>query len=67
MKELSLDPERTNIHGGAIALGHPIGCTGARIVTTLLHELRIRGGVRYALATTCVGIGQGAAMILEKV
>jgi acetyl-CoA C-acetyltransferase len=66
IRDLELDPQRTNIHGGAIALGHPIGCTGARIVTTLLHDMRIHSDVRYGLATTCVGIGQGAAMILEK-
>lgn len=67
MRDLKIDPQRTNIHGGAIALGHPIGCTGARIVTTLLHDLRLQASARYGLATTCVGIGQGAAMILEKV
>ena len=60
-----LDPERTNVNGGAIALGHPLGASGARIATTLLHELRRRGG-RYALATMCVGVGQGIATIFER-
>ena len=59
-----LDPELVNPNGGAIALGHPIGCSGARIVTTLVHELRRRGG-GYGLATMCVGVGQGVAVVLE--
>lgn len=62
--ELGLDPERVNVNGGAIALGHPLGCTGARILTTLLHELRRRGG-GYGLATMCIGVGQGIATIVE--
>ncbi len=63
---LGLDSERVNVNGGAIALGHPLGCSGARIITTLLHELKRRGG-RYGLATMCVGVGQGVAMIFENI
>jgi 3-oxoadipyl-CoA thiolase len=63
--ELGLDEERLNVNGGAIALGHPLGCSGARLVTTLLHELRRRGG-RYGLATLCVGVGQGLATVFER-
>lgn len=59
-----LDPERVNVNGGAIALGHPLGCTGAKLTATLLHEMR-RRGVRYGLCTMCVGGGQGAAGIFE--
>jgi 3-oxoadipyl-CoA thiolase len=66
MRELALDPARVNVNGGAIALGHPLGCSGARILTTLLHELRRRDG-RYGLATMCVGVGQGVAMVIERV
>jgi acetyl-CoA C-acetyltransferase len=62
--QLEIDPEKLNVHGGAIALGHPFGMTGARIATTLLNGLRSRGG-RYGLETMCVGGGQGMAMILE--
>lgn len=62
--ELGLDLERVNVNGGAIALGHPLGCSGVRISTTLLHEMR-RRGVKYGLATMCVGVGQGAAVIYE--
>jgi len=65
-KELGLDRSRTNVNGGAIALGHPLGATGARLVLTLLHELHRRGG-RYGLATACIGGGQGIAMIVERV
>src|SRR5690606_17213023 len=57
VRELGLDPERVNVNGGAIALGHPLGCSGARILTTLVHELRRRGG-GYGLATMCIGVGQ---------
>jgi acetyl-CoA C-acetyltransferase len=63
-RELEIDPEKLNVHGGAIALGHPFGMTGARISTTLLNGLRARGG-RFGLETMCVGGGQGMAMILE--
>ena len=58
-----LDPEIVNPNGGAIALGHPIGCSGARILATLVHELERRGG--YGLATMCIGVGQGIAMVVE--
>ena len=65
-KELDLDRSRTNVNGGAIALGHPLGATGTRLVLTVLHELHRRGG-RYGLATACIGGGQGIAMIVERV
>jgi 3-oxoadipyl-CoA thiolase len=64
MRELGLDPERVNVNGGAIALGHPLGCSGARILTTLVHELQRRGG-GYGLATMCIGVGQGIATVVE--
>jgi acetyl-CoA acetyltransferase len=64
IRELGLDPARVNIYGGAIALGHPLGASGARILTTLIHALRRTGG-RYGLATMCVGVGQGIAMVVE--
>ncbi|MGE3527684.1 MAG: acetyl-CoA C-acyltransferase [Gemmatimonadales bacterium] len=66
IRELGLDPERVNIYGGAIALGHPLGASGARILTTLIHALHRTGG-RYGLATMCIGVGQGIAMIVERV
>jgi len=66
VRELGIDPEIVNVNGGAIALGHPLGCSGARIATTLLHELRRRGG-RYGLATMCIGMGQGIATVFERV
>ncbi|HYZ56292.1 MAG TPA: thiolase family protein, partial [Streptosporangiaceae bacterium] len=62
--ELKLDPERVNVNGGAIAIGHPLGCSGARIVTTLLHEMRKRGAAKGA-ATMCIGVGQGIATLWE--
>jgi acetyl-CoA acetyltransferase family protein len=65
-QELGLDRERTNVNGGAIALGHPLGATGTRLVLTLLHGLQRRGG-RYGLATACIGGGQGIAIICERV
>jgi 3-oxoadipyl-CoA thiolase len=65
IRELGLDPERVNVNGGAIAIGHPLGMSGARLVVTLLHELNRRGG-RYGLATLCVGVGQGQAAIFER-
>jgi 3-oxoadipyl-CoA thiolase len=65
IRELGLDPERVNVNGGAIALGHPLGMSGARLVVSLLHELRRRGG-RYGLATLCVGVGQGQAAIFGR-
>lgn len=63
--DLKLDASKVNVNGGAIALGHPLGCSGARISTTLLHELKRRGG-RYGLATMCIGVGQGAAVVFEN-
>jgi 3-oxoadipyl-CoA thiolase len=65
IRELGLDPERVNVNGGAIALGHPLGMSGARLVVTLLHELRRRDG-RYGLATLCVGVGQGQAALFRR-
>jgi acetyl-CoA C-acetyltransferase len=63
--ELQLDPTRVNVNGGAIAIGHPLGCSGARISTTLLYELGRRKN-KFGLATMCVGVGQGAAIIYES-
>jgi 3-oxoadipyl-CoA thiolase len=65
VRELGMDPKNVNVNGGAIALGHPLGCSGARIMTTLLHEMRRRGS-RYGLATMCIGVGQGIATIVER-
>ena len=65
IRELGLDPAKVNVNGGAIAIGHPLGMSGARLVVTLLHELRRRGG-RYGLATLCVGVGQGQAALFER-
>ena len=65
IRELGLDPEKVNVNGGAIALGHPLGMSGARLVVSLLHELKRRGG-RYGLATLCVGVGQGQAALFER-
>jgi acetyl-CoA C-acetyltransferase len=64
IKEIGLDPNQVNVNGGAIALGHPLGCSGARISTTLLYEMK-RRNVKYGLATMCVGVGQGAAIVYE--
>ena len=66
MQELGLDESKVNVNGGAIAIGHPLGCSGARITATLLHELKRRGG-KYGLATMCIGVGQGAAIVYEMV
>ncbi len=65
IRELKLDPSRVNIYGGAIALGHPLGATGARVLTTLLHALH-RTNSRYGLASMCIGVGQGISMIVER-
>jgi 3-oxoadipyl-CoA thiolase len=65
LRELGIEEERVNVNGGAIALGHPLGMSGARLVVSLLHELRRRGG-RYGLATLCVGVGQGQAALFER-
>jgi 3-oxoadipyl-CoA thiolase len=64
IRDLELDPAKVNVNGGAIALGHPLGCSGARILTTLIHELRRRGG-GIGLATMCIGVGQGIATLVE--
>lgn len=64
---LEIDPNLVNVNGGAIALGHPLGCSGARILTTLVHEMSIRGNVKYGVATLCVGVGQGEATVIEYI
>ena len=66
IRTLGLDPEKVNVNGGAIALGHPLGCSGARILTTLIYAMRERGA-RYGLATLCVGVGQGVSTIVESI
>jgi 3-oxoadipyl-CoA thiolase len=66
IRELGLDPSVVNVSGGAISLGHPLGCSGARILTTLVHEMR-RREVRYGLASMCIGVGQGIAVVIENV
>ena len=65
IEDLEIDPELVNVNGGAIAIGHPLGCSGARLVTTLVHEMKNRGNVKYGVATLCVGVGQGEATIIE--
>ncbi len=65
VREIGLDPARVNVNGGAIAIGHPLGASGARLVTTLVHELA-RRGARYGLATMCIGVGQGISAIFER-
>jgi acetyl-CoA acetyltransferase family protein len=66
VRELGIDPKKLNVNGGAIALGHPLGCSGARLMTTLIHEMKKRGS-RYGLATMCIGVGQGIATVVESV
>jgi 3-oxoadipyl-CoA thiolase len=66
IKELGINPDIVNLNGGSIAIGHPLGCSGARISTTLLHEMQKRPNVKYGLATMCIGVGQGLAVIYEK-
>ena len=66
MREVGMDPDRTNVNGGAIAIGHPLGASGARLTATLMHEMR-RRGARYGLATMCIGVGQGIAAVFESV
>ncbi|GAC1703363.1 MAG: hypothetical protein NVS9B6_19980 [Candidatus Limnocylindrales bacterium] len=66
MRDLEIDPVKANPNGGAIALGHPLGASGARLLTTLVHEL-VRRGARYGLATMCIGVGQGIATIIERI
>ena len=65
IRDLNLDPGKVNVNGGAIAIGHPLGCSGVRISTTLIYEMRKRK-VKYGLATMCIGVGQGAAVIYER-
>ena len=64
IRELGLDPAKVNVHGGAVALGHPIGASGARVLTTLLHALQARSG-RLGVASLCIGGGMGIAMVVE--
>jgi acetyl-CoA acetyltransferase family protein len=66
IRTLGLDEAKVNVHGGAIALGHPLGCSGARILTTLLHAMKARGAQR-GLATLCVGVGQGVSTLVEMI
>lgn len=65
LEDLEIDPDLVNVNGGAIAIGHPLGCSGARLMTTLVHEMRICGSVKYGVATLCVGVGQGEATVVE--
>ncbi|MBN8579836.1 MAG: acetyl-CoA C-acyltransferase [Anaerolineae bacterium] len=65
IEDLKIDPELVNVNGGAIAIGHPLGCSGARLVTTLVHEMKNRGNVKYGVVTLCVGVGQGEATVIE--
>jgi 3-oxoadipyl-CoA thiolase len=65
VEDLGVNPGIVNVNGGAIAIGHPLGCSGARLMTTLVHEMRLRGNVKYGLATLCVGVGQGEATVVE--
>ena len=66
-RDLGLNTDIINVNGGSIAIGHPLGCSGARISTTLIHEMQKRENVRYGLATMCIGVGQGAAIIYERI
>ena len=65
IRDLDLDPAKVNVNGGAIALGHPLGSSGSRLVTTLVHEMN-RRGAKHGLATMCIGVGQGIAVTLER-
>jgi acetyl-CoA acetyltransferase len=65
MQDLEIDPQLVNVNGGAIALGHPLGCSGVRISATLIHEMQKRN-VKYGVATMCIGVGQGAAVVYEN-
>jgi acetyl-CoA acetyltransferase family protein len=67
VRDLKLNPEIVNVNGGAIAIGHPLGCSGSRISATLLHEMKRNTNARYGLATMCIGVGQGMAIVYEKV
>ena len=66
IRDIGLDPDKVNVNGGAIALGHPLGASGARLVITLMHELEARQA-RFGLATMCIGVGQGIASVIERV
>jgi acetyl-CoA acetyltransferase family protein len=66
IRDLGLDQNTVNVNGGAIAIGHPLGCSGARITATLLHEMKRTAGARYGIATMCIGVGQGLAVVYEK-
>jgi acetyl-CoA acetyltransferase family protein len=66
MRDLGFDPSIVNVNGGAIAIGHPLGCSGARITGTLLHEMKRRPEVKYGIATMCIGVGQGLAVVYER-
>jgi acetyl-CoA acetyltransferase len=66
MRDLEINPEIVNVNGGSIAIGHPLGCSGARITATLLHEMKRRENARFGLATMCIGVGQGLAVIYER-
>ena len=66
IRQLELDPSKVNVNGGAIAFGHPLGASGARILTTLIHEMK-KQDVQYGLATMCIGVGQGIAAIVENI
>jgi len=65
IRDLDIDPAKVNVNGGAIAIGHPLGCSGVRISTTLLYEMK-RRNLKYGVATMCVGVGQGAAIVFEN-
>jgi 3-oxoadipyl-CoA thiolase len=67
MQDLELDPQKVNVNGGSIAIGHPLGASGVRISATLIHEMQRRSGVKFGLSTMCIGVGQGAAILFEKV
>jgi 3-oxoadipyl-CoA thiolase len=67
VRDLGFDPSIVNVNGGAIAIGHPLGCSGARITATLLHEMKRRANVKYGIATMCIGVGQGLAVVYERV
>jgi acetyl-CoA acetyltransferase len=66
IRELGIDPAKVNVNGGSIAIGHPLGSTGARITATLVHEMK-RTGARYGLVSLCIGVGQGIATVFERV
>jgi len=66
IQELGINPEVVNVNGGAIAIGHPLGCSGARITSTLVHEMKRRSNVKYGLATMCIGVGQGWLLFMKR-